>query len=634
MARPGSTPKVKAVPSARFLVALVAMLAGGAGTAGCDGSDDAGGGGGGLVGEVETLVFDSDDGATAAERQHFLTLGDAARTRYRLIFDAEPEPFSTRHLRVFGTAVGDRYHVSGYESLPEREAGGVGSVTSALVGAASRTRRAAFVLVDVGGGVSLTADSAQTNVFGGRNFASVYEQLSFGTLKFEGDVVGPLSFPMTTCDYNGLQRTLKPMITGTYDHYMWYIGSKVSACSWSGIGAEGNATTPRADSWYNASSSCVVLVQEVGHNLGMMHSSTLACSGQSFVNDPSTCTSSEYGNRYTPMGSACGHLNAHDKWYERFFGGCNAVKVTASATINLMPIEAACNGIQAVQIPMLVTTRTVRPTQGNSNIPLKNYYLEYRGPWGYDSSTARNPTVLVHAGDDIHAANRTSTWSWLLDMNPMTTNAFDGMTVGQTFNDPAGSISFTLMSADTTKAVVQITIEGGTGEPTCMDGTTVAAPGPADCGPGSGVIGAGGAGGGTTTPGTGGRAATGSGGRAGTGGASGTGGATSAGTGGRTGSGGSGPLPGTGGGTPGTGGRTGPVGTGGSGPDDVSGTGGAGPTGPGAVTPGGVTGSCACTTDGGTSPVAWPGLAGLLFAVILSCRRHRRPRTAPIRPRS
>src|SRR4029077_16047679 len=132
---------------------------------------------------------------------------------------------------------------------------------------------------------------------------------------------------------------------------------------------------------------------------------------------------------------------------------------------------------------------------------LKNYYLEYRTKTGLDASITQG--VYVYAGDDIHAANKTSNWSWLLDMNPSTTT-FDGLAAGGSFTDPTGEIKVTVMSADTTKAVVQIDVQGGAGAaPTCIDATTVEAPGPVDCGSGP-VTGAAAAGGSSGTAGAGG----------------------------------------------------------------------------------------------------------------------------------
>ena len=120
------------------------------------------------------------------------------------------------------------------------------SVTSALIGSPAKPQTAVFVIVDVGGGSNVTNAMATSSVFSpGNNFASVYDKLSFGIMKMGGDVQGPFSYPMSTCDYNGLKKAVKPMVSGTYNHYMWYFGSKVSDCAWSGIGSEGNAAKPQ-----------------------------------------------------------------------------------------------------------------------------------------------------------------------------------------------------------------------------------------------------------------------------------------------------------------------------------------------------------------------------------------------------
>jgi MYXO-CTERM domain-containing protein len=632
---------------------------------------------GALTGTVQIYVADYDNGTT--ERIHFLEVTTPQERAVRLRFATDPTLTSGDRLRAWGTAQktqdGDELVVSRFEVLPPPESD-LTTLRSALTTVTPKSNKNAFVLVDVGGNVNITADAAAMTVFSpGNNFANVYNILSYGSMNYSGDVLGPFQYPMTTCDYNGLQKAVKAMITtGTYDHYMWYIGSQFSACQWSGLGAEGSAARPASDSWFNASTGCTVLVQEVGHNNGWMHSSTLTCSGASFVDDPtgSGCTTSEYGNRYTPMGSGCGHFDAMDKWYGQYFGGCNGVKVTSSGTFNLLPIETPCNGIQGLQLPMPKTTRTFKSMQGNTADPIKNYYLELRvNGTPAESTSVKAPAVFVNVGNDIQPATKTSFHSFLLDMNPSTTNAFDGMTAaGQSFSDPAGGLTFTVMSIDATHASIQVTYDNGTGAPTCMDGSTLTAPGPTDCStattstPGTGGT-SGGVGGTTGTTGTAGRS--GAGGRGGTTGTAGTTGTTT-GTAGRGGT--TGTTTGTGGttvvttGTAGTTGTTtgtagttgtatgtagtigtttgtagtigtttgsaGTIGTtsGAAGTTSVTGAAGTSPTGPGQA-PSPVVGGCACSTapDGGAfARGSWLGL-GLLGAVVI--RRRRRSRSGP-----
>jgi hypothetical protein len=648
-------------PTPIFLTLLLVLC--GTSSACHDGADGIGRGEtdpeGALVGRLESFVVDGEDGAST--RESYLVLSDPAQTRLRLVFDGLDAPTGSGALRAWGLRQGQTLRVLHFETIADDDAqpaDGIARASAALVGSAPKPRTAVFVIVDVGGGTKLTNDGATSTLFTpGKNFADVYNQISYGIIQMSGDVVGPLSYPTTTCDYNGVARTLRPMIQGTYNHYMWYFASN-PGCAWSGLGAEGNVTHPQTDSWYNASTGCTVLVQEVGHNMGWMHSSTLRCPGASFADNPLTCTSSEYGNRYTPMGSGCGHFAAYDKWYGGIFSGCNGVKVTASGTFNLLPLESACNGVQGIQIPMLKTTRTADPQQGSPQ-PLKHYYLEYRGPWGLDTAV-KTPQVMVYAGDDVHAASKTSNWTWLLDMAPSSTSTFEGLATGQAFTDPAGGITVTVVSTDTTKAVVQIDVEGGAGAPpTCMDDTTLADSGPVDCqalpglgGASGSQVGSGGGGPGTggapgVQPGSGGRAvvtSTGgtSGGLAGTGGRSvvfGTGGAP-----GLTGSGGA-PAVGASGGSPGSGteigsggqsiatggtppgtGPIGPASTGGAGSGIGNGPGSSAPVGVGAA--GGVNGGCVCGVAAGDGAAGLPVLLTALGCGLIAARRRpRRPRS-------
>src|SRR4029078_12660219 len=74
----------------------------------------------------------------------------------------------------------------------------------------------------------------------------------------------------------------------------------------------------------------------------------------------------------------CGHFVAMDKWYGGYFGGCNLVKTASSGTVNLMPIEVPCHGLQGIQIAMPKTTRTYTAEQDDRPTALKYYYLELR----------------------------------------------------------------------------------------------------------------------------------------------------------------------------------------------------------------------------------------------------------------
>jgi MYXO-CTERM domain-containing protein len=384
-----------------------------------------------------------------------------------------------------------------------------GSASTEALTAAPATPKAksfALVLVDAGGGIDLTMAQAQRMMFGtnptDRSFKQFYEAASFGALNITGDVyglftsnaLGDCAFdglaprdPAVTSGPDALAAEMQLKIPKKYDHYIYYFG-RVARCG-AGLAREGAADRPAADTWLNGTrNGCVLLFQEPGHNIGLMHASSLVCPNASLANDLSNCAVSEYGNPYTPMGVGCHDLNVYEKWYEGWLDGCNGVKVTSSGTFTLLPIETGpCGGIQALQIPMPVATRatrTVRDPAKGLLVQLKNYYLELRAPVGIFDSNLK-PTVLVYAADDIQPPAIRSSWSYLLDMDPGTP-ALDGLAQGQTFTDPAGGLSITLVSLDASKATIKVDIQGGAGAaPTCIDGTTLTAPGPESCGVGA-----------------------------------------------------------------------------------------------------------------------------------------------------
>jgi MYXO-CTERM domain-containing protein len=397
----------------------------------------------------------------------------------------------------------------------------------------------------------------------------------------------------------------------------------------------------------------VVLVQEPGHNFGMQHSSSIACTGASLADDPNTCTASEYGDPFDPMGGGCRHMNAWQKNYQGWFGGCNGVTVTSSGTFTLLPIEQRCDGVQFLKIPAPKVRMFNRPAAGGGGATVEtfsHYYVELRTGQDFDGTlgnkTALTPEVLVHIGGDIRARNQRGLHTFLLDMTPATagrTGFTDAaLAAGKTFSDPAGGLDITVTSVSAASATITVNIPAGTGGPTCLDATPFTAPGPGQESCSAMITGAGGA----PATGAAGTGAAGAG-AAGTNGAAGAGG--SGGAGGSNGTGAAGMMGATGsGGSISTGASGAPGGTGGAGSTSTGaagtpgGTGAAGDVGPGTGAPGngvpsagaagtgapGVTGDeivghgCGCQT---TRPTPGAG-AAVSMLLALALVRRRRPR--------
>ena len=574
---------------------------------GCGRSDDApeaDDGTAGLRGELVAYV--ADDFPRGSETRY--ALRTATGEERPLSFDGEVGLTPGARIEVHGVPMGDELHVTSFRPLPAP----VATRRSALVnGAPYEARSFALVLVDIGGGIGVTVDGMLGNLVNDPDsLRNYYLEASFGRQDITVEVLGPFSNPLTTCTQNDMSRlasTLRPRLPMGYDHYLWFLGSRLGACSWAGLASLGTPDAPTRDTWYNNQTNCVVLVQEPGHNFGMQHSSSLRCPGASFADNPNSCTTSEYGDVFDPMGQACRHMNAWQKAYQGWFGGCNGVAVTASGTFTLLPIESRCDGAQFLKVKAARSRTLNRPAVGGGGATVETlayYYVELRSPLGFDGLVGNRsmltPQVLIRAGTDIRSRTQTGVHTFLLDMTPATTGSSGfgdaALAVGSTFTDPAGGVSITVQAVSATQATIKVDVANGTGAPTCLDGAAfvVPGPGPESCGGGGG-------------------GAAGAGGNIGSGGAGGGGGATgSGGSGGRGGTTGSAGAAGSG-----AGGSGGNVGAGGAAEEDA----GAGDAG---TAPADDEGGCSCAVDSPTSRRGQGGVIAALVLLALAVVRRRR----------
>jgi hypothetical protein len=264
---------------------------------------------------------------------------------------------------------------------------------------------------------------------------------------------------MTTCDTSGLAKSVKATMTSLgftgCNQYSFVMTPKTTACAWAGLGQVGTSDKPASDTWYNDTLGCTATVQEPGHNYGMQHSSSITCTGAPFLDNPSTCTHSEYGDKFDTMGGGCRHMNAWQKLYQKWWGGCNAIRVKSTGTFNIFPTETPCNGVQAIQVVFPgAKKRTWQSTT------LTSYYLEYRASIGFDEGMT--PQVLLHTGAEPilpTQSNPTGVKVWIINASGDANNP--GLVAGANFSDPAGGLDIVVKSIDSTKAVVDITYAAG-----------------------------------------------------------------------------------------------------------------------------------------------------------------------------
>jgi hypothetical protein len=482
---------------AGWRVALLVGVVGALGAIGCsdatgfatngqDGRDD-----GSRRGELSITIADRVGGRSETR----YALRDALGVETPLRFDAAPvelEPGA--RLKVWGVPEGDGLRVTSFEPLPAaleaQPAAIVAAPTSAL-------RTFAFVFVDIGGGVTGTTTPAVADGFMTTNADSIRSYFLADSYRRQdiATYVTPaaLKYPMTDCDtgtVTAMADALRPQV-GNYQHYLWYFASTNAACGWNGLASLGTPSSPSRDTWFNHDTSCAVLVQEPGHNLGMQHASSLACPGATFADDPNSCSDDEYGDPFDPMGTGCRHMNAWQKAYQGWLDGCNGVKVSDSGTFNVLPLEATCHGAQFLQIKSPKARTYNRPAGGGvagGTETLSHYYVELRTPRDFDGSLARGsrplePMVLIHVAGDLRTRSQGGLHTFLLDMTPSATGfgtfSDAALAVGQTFTDPAGGLSITAQAVSAAGATIVVRYASGSGyPPVCLDGSRFTAPGP------------------------------------------------------------------------------------------------------------------------------------------------------------
>ena len=618
-------------------VGLLTLLLSPIGGSGCGAPEDGGVNvdDGSLRGELAIYVSDDLDGRSET-RYALRDGGGAERT---LLFEAPPSFAPGTMLHVWGTETPDGVRVTHAESVTTE----LERVTQALRTATPYAPRSfAFVLVDMGMGVNTTADDAMGRLITAPDsIRNYYLADSYGTQDVTAQVFGPIRYTLANgCGTSQLASDLRGMIPGTFQHYLWYFGSRQSACAWTGLASVGTPDKPSRDTWYNASTSCVVLVQEPGHNFGMQHSSSLACPGAAFADDPNTCTGSEYGDPFDPMGSGCRHMNVWQKDYQGWFGGCNGVTVQANGTFTLLPIEQACDGVQYLKIVSPKVRMFNRPAAGGGGATVEtfsHYYVELRTPQDFDGMLGNRavlaPQVLVHVGGDARERNQRGLHTFLLDTTPTTTGrsgfADAALGVGKSFSDPAGGMTITVQAVSATQATINVQMPG-TAAPTCIDGTAFTGPGPGPESCNATITGAGGGTGSAGASGTGaGAAGASGGGTAGSsGGAAGHGaaGGMTGGAGQQVSTTGAAGVPGSAGaGAAGAGGEVGSTtGTGGGAVTTPSGAGGAEPP---RQHGGEIVGhGCGCAT---TTPTGASGALVGVALLVASRRRRRQSRSGP-----
>src|SRR6266568_54590 len=305
-----------------------------------------------------------------------------------------------------------------------------------------------------------TVDQVRASVFD--SASSYFLENSYQQTWLKGDVYGWYTIPVssTVCDQLAIASYAKQAAAtagaylSSYIRYVYVFPS--SSCQWSGTATVGGNPS---QAWINGHLELGVVGHEMGHNFGLEHSHSLACSGATLG---AGCTSLEYGDGIDIMGwSPSAHVHAFQK--ERLGWLNNGVSppiTTVMATGDYAIDPYASPGTSPKALKILKSTD---PTTGAKTW----YYVEYRQAVGFDSVLASSGSmmngsnilngVVIHTGSEDNGGND----SYLLDMTPETYDLYTrdpALDVGKSYSDPDAGVTITTLSANGANAGVRVSL--------------------------------------------------------------------------------------------------------------------------------------------------------------------------------
>src|ERR1041385_1530137 len=399
-----------------------------------------------LDGELEVIYQENE---TTGELLHFLKVGSK---RLALHFSGEPPRrfLIGDHVHLHGLRVGDEVALATMQDVSTSTSSTVAASPSMAYVAPNTfgEQKVLVLLVNFQDNTSQpwTIDQVRNTVFTSVN--NYYLEASYQQTWLSGDVFGWYTLPINaTCTestigtYANQAATAAGINLSAYKRLV-YAYPTVS-CGWTGSSTIGGNPS---QSWINGSMAVRTVGHELGHGLGLYHSSAWDC-GTQVVG--TTCSSVEYGDVIDIMGQPgiTGHFNAYQKERLGWLGYGSSSPVTTvqtSGTYWIDPYESPGANTKALKI-----LKSTDPTTGKNTW----YYVEFRRPIGFDSFISNNGNVMN--GVMIHMGTDSAGYNYLLDLTPDTTAWTDAaLDVGRSYNDASSNVTISVSSVSSTGAAV------------------------------------------------------------------------------------------------------------------------------------------------------------------------------------
>jgi M6 family metalloprotease-like protein len=306
-----------------------------------------------------------------------------------------------------------------------------------------------------------TTETVRQRVFTAANSTNAfYQEDSYGDVSLvgknqgSGDIYGwytvtdPGSDPNYGCNVDAITSRAQSAAAADgfsatgYQHIIYAFPAQASCGGWAGLGE-----VPGTQSWMNGNISTRVVAHELGHNMGLHHASSLACTESGTpvtIAPPSSCVRDEYGDPFDVMGS---NLRRNNAWHLRqigFMPQANERTITDSGTYTVSTTNTRGSEPQLLRV------------QRPSGAAPAYYDLELRSAGGlFDTFLSTDPAVQ---GVTIHTDPVTTdiTQSLLLDATPGSAGGFGDapLAPGNTFTD--GAIAITVQSVSAGTATLDI----------------------------------------------------------------------------------------------------------------------------------------------------------------------------------